>query len=295
MSTPTIPAQNDQETRAFAMQFTNYLKSRPELKTKPAILNGKRVYYFRIKRVMRFLTSDAYPPKKVKGFPPISTREDAIDVLKLLIMNSMMVRVDKLPPKQKRQEIVELQVNRTQDFQDDMHYVWLYEPLQKRVIALAVLFALLVLALVLFPLWPMSMRRGAWYLSMAGLGVIVLFFALVVFRFILYCITAIVASPGLWLFPNLLADVGFCDSFQPVWAWHNAKPDTKSKKGKKSPKKSSTSVSSMEKEPSTATTTAAEPRSKNTSSKVSPRNPTIEEVLEFHEKLDFEECLLAPN
>ncbi|WBW74432.1 ER protein translocation subcomplex subunit Sec62 [Schizosaccharomyces osmophilus] len=280
MNNPTIPAQNDQETRAFAIRFTNYLKSRPELKTKPAILNGKRVYYFRVKRAYRFLTSDSYPPKKVKGFPSISTREDVVDVFKLLIMNSMMVRVDKLPPKQKKQQVVELQVNRTQDFQDDMHYVWLYEPLQKRVIVLAVLFALLVLTLVLFPLWPMSMRIGAWYLSMAGLGIIVLFFALVVFRFIFYCLTALVASPGLWLFPNLLADVGFCDSFKPVWAWHNTKPEVKSKKGKNNFKNTSPSVSSTEKQSSAATSTSAEPHYTGTSSKTGPRNPTIEEVHE---------------
>jgi translocation protein SEC62 len=27
-------------------------------------------------------------------------------------------------------------------------------------------------------------------------------------------------KPGVWLFPNLFADVGFIDSFIPVWGWH---------------------------------------------------------------------------
>lgn len=25
--------------------------------------------------------------------------------------------------------------------------------------------------------------------------------------------------PGLWLYPNLFEDVGFFDSFRPVWGW----------------------------------------------------------------------------
>ncbi|KAL2312180.1 Translocation protein sec62 [Schizosaccharomyces pombe] len=273
MDSSNVPVLKDEDKRKFSMRFTNFLKSRPELKTKPAILNGKRVYYFRVKRVLRFLTSEAYTPKKYKGFPEISSREEAIEVLKLLIMNSMLVRVDKLPPKQRKQKLVELQINRNQDFQDDMHYVWLYEPLPKRVMALAVLFALVVLALVLFPLWPMFMRKGAWYLSMGGLGVIGLFFVLVILRFFLFCITAVIVRPGIWLFPNLLADVGFCDSFKPLWSWHNSKSEVKkTRKSKKLSKKATSPAASATPEKSSTSTTSL----KN----LRHRNPTVEEVSE---------------
>ena len=73
--------------------------------------------------------------------------------------------------------------------------------------------------LVLFPLWPMKMRLGVWYLSMGMLGLIGLFFVMAIFRLILFAITMFAVPPGLWLYPNLFEDVGFFDSFRPLWGW----------------------------------------------------------------------------
>jgi translocation protein SEC62 len=77
-----------------------------------------------------------------------------------------------------------------------------------------------VIAIVLFPLWPLFMRQGVWYLSMGVLGLIGLFFGMAIVRLILFIITMFTVSPGLWLYPNLFEDVGFFDSFRPLWAWH---------------------------------------------------------------------------
>ena len=38
-------------------------------------------------------------------------------------------------------------------------------------------------------------------------------------RLIIFMITIFAVPPGLWLYPNLFEDVGFFDSFRPVWAW----------------------------------------------------------------------------
>jgi translocation protein SEC62 len=62
---------------------------------------------------------------------------------------------------------------------------------------------------VMFPLWPAVMRLGVWYLSIGMLGLIGLFFAIAIVRLIVYILTVIVASPGIWIFPKLFADVGF--------------------------------------------------------------------------------------
>ena len=66
-----------------------------------------------------------------------------------------------------------------------------------------------MLAGVMFPLWPPIMQLGVWYLSIGVLGLIGLFFAIAIVRLIFYIITVIVASPGIWIFPKLFADVGF--------------------------------------------------------------------------------------
>ena len=67
----------------------------------------------------------------------------------------------------------------------------------------------IILAGVMFPLWPPIMRLGVWYLSMVVLALIGLFFVIAIIRLIFYIITIIVASPGIWIFPKLFADVGF--------------------------------------------------------------------------------------
>lgn len=67
----------------------------------------------------------------------------------------------------------------------------------------------IMLAGVMFPLWPPTMRLGVWYLSIACLGLVGLFFAIAIVRLIFYIGSVLVASPGIWIFPKLFADVGF--------------------------------------------------------------------------------------
>jgi translocation protein SEC62 len=100
-----------------------------------------------------------------------------------------------------------------------MHYVFLYEGSQWKQKAMAVGVVLAIFAVVLFPLWPIVLRQGVWYLSVGMMGLLAAFFAMAIFRLILFCVTVFVVPPGLWLFPNLFEDVGFFDSFKPLWGW----------------------------------------------------------------------------
>lgn len=100
-----------------------------------------------------------------------------------------------------------------------MHYVFLYEGPQWKQKAMAAAVVVGIFAVVLFPLWPIMLRQGVWYLSVGMMGLLGLFFAMAIFRLILFCITVFAVPPGLWLFPNLFEDVGFFDSFKPVWGW----------------------------------------------------------------------------
>ena len=75
----------------------------------------------------------------------------------------------------------------------------------------------------MFPLWPVKLRLGVYYLSMSVLGLIILFFAMALFRLFLFVITMFTVPPGLWLYPNLFEDVGFFDSFRPLWGWQEVR------------------------------------------------------------------------
>jgi translocation protein SEC62 len=116
-----------------------------------------------------------------------------------------------------------VKIEQHQDANDDNYYIWLYEGSQWKQKLYAAGALLLVIAIVLFPLWPLFLRQGVWYLSMGMLGLIGLFFAMAIVRLIIFMITIFAVPPGLWLYPNLFEDVGFFDSFRPVWAWQEVR------------------------------------------------------------------------
>ena len=154
----------------------------------------------------------------------------ASEVFKLLPLSLLALRVSKTDPhaghdhapptKQKRVKgLWHVRIEQQQDISDDLHYIWLYEGPQWKQKLYAGGALILILAAVMFPLWPMTLRIGVWYLSMGLLGLIGLFFTMAIFRLILFCATVFTVPPGLWLYPNLFEDVGFFDSFRPVWGW----------------------------------------------------------------------------
>lgn len=113
-----------------------------------------------------------------------------------------------------------MKVEPQQEAGDDMYYVWLYEGSQVMRKVYAALALVVIFTVVLYPLWPLVLRQGVYYLSWGFLGLLGLFFLMAIFRVILFCVTYFAVSPGLWLYPNLWEDVSFMDSFRPVWAWH---------------------------------------------------------------------------
>jgi translocation protein SEC62 len=112
-----------------------------------------------------------------------------------------------------------VKVEQHQDTDPMTHYVFLYEGPQWKQKAMAAGALLAIMAVIMFPLWPIMLRQGVWYLSVGMMGLLGLFFAMAIVRLILFCVTVFTVPPGLWLFPNLFEDVGFFDSFKPTWGW----------------------------------------------------------------------------
>lgn len=151
-----------------------------------------------------------------------------------------MSKIEAPAEQQKKKRVKGLwnvKVEQQQEARDEFHYVWLYEGPQWKTKLYAVGALALILAIVFFPVWPYKMRIGVWYLSMACLGLLGLFFAMAIFRLILFVITMFTVPPGLWLYPNLFEDVGFFDSFRPVWGWQETADDKKAKKAQKKAKR----------------------------------------------------------
>lgn len=198
------------------------------------------------KRAIESLLSEQYAhPSR----PTIENKEEAKEwITRLMEEYNFFFRVEK-------QEHRVLEIDSNQFFDEQAYYCWQWESPWARLKStlFSILLIVVVLIGVMFPLWPSSLRLGVWYVSMGGLGLIGALVALAIIRLILYVISLVFpcTRPGIWLFPNLFADVGVIDSFIPVWGWqgtdyeqmHKAKyrKQKKEKKGgkkKKSSKKS---------------------------------------------------------
>ena len=163
---------------------------------------------------------------------PVTNRAQAEEVFKQLPLSLLALRVSKIDPheghahakpKKRIKGLWTVKVEQQQEVRDDVHFIWLYEGPQWKTKLYAVGALAVILAVVLFPLWPIKLRIGVWYLSMGMLGLIGLFFLMAIFRLILFCITVFAVPPGIWLYPNLFEDVGFFDSFRPFWGWQEVR------------------------------------------------------------------------
>ncbi|KAI9778397.1 MAG: Translocation protein S62 [Candelina submexicana] len=268
-----------------------FLRSQ-ELKSRTCILNGQRKDMFKVKRAIRAFQSEAYKSACLKNklLPRITDRKTADDAFRLLPLSLLALRVSKIDPheghdhpkpKKRVKGLWTVKIEQQQDVKDELHYVWLYEGPQWKTKLYAGGALLAIMAVVMFPLWPMKLRLGVWYLSMGMLGLIGLFFAMAIFRLILFVITMFAVPPGLWLYPNLFEDVGFFDSFRPLWGWQEEKK--KKKKGKSANGKGKASANKdSPANPSAPITTAQTSTTTSSSAFTNPRDlkPRVEEVEE---------------
>lgn len=222
-----------------AIAVANFLRNQ-DLKMRTCIFQEKRKDMFKVKRAIRALESDAYAKARKKNplLPEVKDRVTAENTFKTLPMSLLALRVSKHDPheghdhgkKKRTKGLWTVKVEPQQEANDEFYYVWLYEGSQWKNKLYAVGALALILAVVFFPVWPVKLRIGVWYLSMGMLGLLGLFFGMAIFRLILFLITFFTVPPGLWLYPNLFEDVGFFDSFKPVWSWHEDEKTMKKRK-----------------------------------------------------------------
>ncbi|XP_018397885.1 PREDICTED: translocation protein SEC62 [Cyphomyrmex costatus] len=122
----------------------------------------------------------------------------------------------------KKKPKVRLEMHIEQCFVDcNDAYVWMYEPIPVYYWFFGTLVVLGAIGVCLFPLWPLTIRHGVYYISVAAAGFLVFILALVIIRMIVFCLLWVptLGRCHLWLLPNLTADVGFFASFWPLYQY----------------------------------------------------------------------------
>ncbi|KAJ2402948.1 Translocation protein S62 [Coemansia sp. RSA 2559] len=197
------------------LEFADYLykPAKSGLRAREGVLNGRRVQFFKGKSALNALTKGE--DGKTAKF---ASREEAIEWIQELLDFQLVVRCDK-----EGEASRQMRINPVQSFEEETYYAWLYEGSQLMIILGGIGVVAVVLAGVMFPLWPAMLRNGTWYLSMLALGLLGLLFVTAIVRLIVYVITVLVAPQGLWIFPNLFEDVGFFESFVPFHEWEQPK------------------------------------------------------------------------
>ncbi|PAV61622.1 hypothetical protein WR25_00651 isoform B [Diploscapter pachys] len=182
---------------------------------------------------------------------------------------------------EKKKKKIKLEVHNTQVFNDDKDvYVWVFDPTPfwKKCVGLLILVG--CIAGCLFPLWPIWLRQGVYYVSLAGIFAFCLLIAVAIIRTIIFGAiwAATMGRHNLWILPNLTEDCGFFESFKPFYTYEYCPPGEKKDKKKDKKKKAKDSDDEKENEEENENENGAEDvpepskGSKNASQEGSARN-----------------------
>ena len=226
------PPQKQQQKQQKQLQQQQF--SEPEItKTDYAIakylrnkLPEKETMFLGLKRVNYFISSKAIDQLMESSWAKgdnalFKTREDARIYMDNLLIKKFYHRAKKIIQMHGEKKKVRLDMHDEQVFVDgNQPYVWLYEPTSIKAWLLSLGVIACVIAICLFPLWPPIIRTWVYYLCVAGLIFLSSVLGLAVLRHIIFIILRILTFDRLhfWILPNLTEDVGFFESFWPLYA-----------------------------------------------------------------------------
>lgn len=196
----------------------NYMKN--SLPIKWAVFVGiKRVNYFIGSKAVDLLMESKWANNQ-QGDAIFKTRNDVVLFLNDLLLKKFYHRSRKIVRMDGTKRKFKLDMHDVQVFEDSNEpYIWLYEPTSLKAWLCCIGVIVVVILICLFPLWPSSFRTGVYYICIAGLVFLstILFLALLrhVVFFALWTLTF--GKLHFWILPNLTEDVGFLESFWPLY------------------------------------------------------------------------------
>lgn len=210
--------QSEEELVITSLDYAVAKYMRNKLPNKEAMFLGiKRVNFFVGSKAIDLLMESEWATKED---PIFKTRHDASLFLHDLLIKKFYHRARKIVKMDGAKKKFKLDMHDEQVFQDaNQPYVWLYEPtsITAWLLCFGVIFG--VIAVCLFPLWPPIIRTWIYYLCIAGLAFLSSILGLIVLRHIIFITlwTLTFGKLNFWILPNLTEDVGFFESFWPLY------------------------------------------------------------------------------
>jgi len=158
----------------------------------------------------------AEPKKGVKWpakLPRVGSRLEAIAICKELCRYQFIHRSEKRGKG-------DLVISRIRDFDEAGYFTWIYEGNKRFSNFMTTALILGFLFCTCFPIWPSFLKVFVWYMSVSFL---IFIFVLLSIRGFLFLIVWIIGYE-FWFLPNLLdEDLGFFDSFKPLYSLERTK------------------------------------------------------------------------
>lgn len=199
--------------------------SQSSMKIFEGIMADKRVDVFKGSSAVKALLSEQY--KKRKNCYLVTCEKDAAELLQKMMDHGLFIRSVSVNGTKF------LQPDLSRKWSDEALYAWVLESSQFWTLLGALGLLLASFGIVMYPLWPASMRNMTWYVMMLLVAFLVFLVVISIIRLIVFGITYFTLPPGVWIFPNLYEDVSFIDSFIPLWDWHKSSEESHPKKSKK--------------------------------------------------------------
>ncbi|KAK1879103.1 Translocation protein SEC62 [Dissostichus eleginoides] len=192
--------------------------------TKSTNMMGHRVDYFIASKAVDCLLDSKWAKAKKGEEALFTTRESVVEYCNRLLKKQFFHRAlkDDSPgtPKKKKdvKKKFKLEPHEDQLFLDGNEvFVWIYDPVHFKTFAMGLI---------------LEMRVGVYYLSVAAGCFVASILLLAVARCILFLLIWVVTGGRhhFWFLPNLTADVGFIDSFRPLYTHDYKGPRAKKDK-----------------------------------------------------------------
>ncbi|CDS39843.1 Translocation protein SEC62 [Echinococcus multilocularis] len=176
--------------------------------------------------ILGSINTSTSPKKCLETTRSIATKNPKSSVAKEISFMSYFVSSSSSCVAGKRKKPARLEYTVDQVFvlddegEDEVVYVWIYEAppsLITWLLGLAMIAG--VIACCAFPMWPWQAQQGAYYATLVAFTLLGFLLFLATLRALIYTLLLLLSLGRLrlWLFPNLFADCGFFESFQPLY------------------------------------------------------------------------------